>query len=160
MSTFPGERCQHKKMNGERCGSPAQRNQKVCYFHEQCYPVIVDVSTSPRFPASPFYLPVLEDENSIQATITQVCEHLLGNRLDPKTAGVLLYAMQVATSSLNRPRHAQSRGENNDESNNESRDDSRQTSAENNQQNGPQEAPAGKSSPAPDNPEATSAADI
>jgi hypothetical protein len=35
-------------------------------------------------------------------TITQVCKHLLHRRLDPKKAGVLLYAMQVASSNLAR----------------------------------------------------------
>jgi hypothetical protein len=45
-------------------------------------------------PAAPFFLPVLEDAASIQLAITQVCEHLLHRRLDPKKAGVLLYAMQ------------------------------------------------------------------
>lgn len=156
MSTFPGIRRKHKKMNGKRCGSPSLCDKEVCYFHEQCYPVVVDVSTSPRVPASPFYLPVLEDVNSIQATITQVCEHLLNNRLDPKTAGVLLYAMQVATSSLNRSHEARSRGE----VRCENRDESPKTSAENDQPNGPQEDQAEKSSPAPATSEATSPADM
>jgi hypothetical protein len=103
MPIYPGERCQHIKMNGDRCGSPALRDQKFCYFHARCRPVKVDVSTSAAEPPAPFFLPVLEDVASIRLAITQVCEHLLHRRLDAKKAGVLLYAMQVASSNLDRP---------------------------------------------------------
>jgi hypothetical protein len=89
-------------MNGERCGSPALRDQKFCYFHNRCSPVQIDVSTSAAFPACPFFLPVLEDVASIQWGVAQVCEHLLHRRLDTKKAGVLLYAMQIASSNLGR----------------------------------------------------------
>ncbi len=102
MSTYPGERCQHIKMNGDRCGGSALRDQKFCRFHNSCCAVEVDVSTSATVPAAPFFLPVLEDAASIQLAITQVCEHLLHRRLDAKKAGVLLYAMQVASSNLDR----------------------------------------------------------
>jgi hypothetical protein len=102
MSIHPIELCQHTKMSGDRCGAPALRDQKFCRFHNCCGPVEVDVSTSATVPPAPFFLPVLEDAASIQATITQVCKHLLHRRLDPKKAGILLYAMQVASSNLGR----------------------------------------------------------
>ena len=102
MSTYPGERCQHIKMSGDRCRASALRDQRFCRFHNCCGPVQVDVSPSAAEPAAPFFLPVLEDATSIQATITQICEHLLHRRLDAKKAGVLLYAMQVASSNLAR----------------------------------------------------------
>jgi hypothetical protein len=102
MSTYPVKQCQRMKMNGTQCGSPAVRNQKFCYFHQRCNAVQFDVSTSAAEPAALFFLPVLEDAASIQATITQVCEHLLQRRLDPKKAGVMLYAMQVASANLDR----------------------------------------------------------
>jgi hypothetical protein len=47
-------------------------------------------------------LPVLEDAASIQLAITQVCEHLLERRLEAKRAGILLYALRVASSNLSR----------------------------------------------------------
>jgi hypothetical protein len=102
MSIYPIALCQHIKMNGDRCGAPALRDQKFCRFHNCCGPVQVDVSTSATVPAAPFFLPVLEDAASIQLAITQVCEHLLHRRLDAKKAGILLYAMQVASSNLGR----------------------------------------------------------
>jgi hypothetical protein len=103
MPTYPVERCQHIKVNGDRCGSPALRDRKFCHFHDRCSPVQVDVSTSATVPPAPFFLPVLEDAPSIRLAIAQICEHLLHRRLDAKKAGVLLYAMQVASSNLDRP---------------------------------------------------------
>jgi hypothetical protein len=102
MSSYSGTHCQHIKVDGERCQSPALRDQKFCYFHDRCSPAQIDVSTSAQFPPAPFFLPVLEDAVSIQWGITQVCEHLLNRRLDAKKAGVLLYAMQIASSNLPR----------------------------------------------------------
>jgi hypothetical protein len=102
MSIHPIELCQHIKMNGDRCGAPALRGEKLCRFHNFCGSIQVDVSTSAAVPAAPFFLPALEDAASIQLAITQVCEHLLHRRLDAKKAGILLYAMQVASSNLGR----------------------------------------------------------
>ncbi len=102
MSIHTIELCQHMKMSGDRCAAPALRDQKFCRFHNCCRPAQVDVSTSATVPAAPFLLPVLEDAASIQLAITQVCEHLLHRRLDAKKAGILLYAMQVASSNLGR----------------------------------------------------------
>ncbi len=111
MSIFPGERCQHIKMNGDRCGASALRDRNFCRFHNSCGPVQVDVSTSATVPPAPFFLPVLEDAASIQLAITQVCAHLLHRRLDAKKAGVLLYAMQVASSNLNRLNNAEDKSQ-------------------------------------------------
>ena len=122
MSTDPAALCQHMKLNGTRCGSPALRNRKFCYFHERYCPVKVDVSTSAAFPAAPFFLPVLEDASSIQLAISQVCEHMLHRRLDTKKASVMLYALQVASSNLARM--------------------NREKIQENNQQNKQESAPA------------------
>jgi hypothetical protein len=136
MSTYPGERCQHIKMNGDRCRGSALRDQKFCRFHNSCSDAEVDVSTSAAVPAAPFFLPVLEDAASIQLAITQVCEHLLHRRLDAKKAGVLLYAMQVASSNLNRLSEADSQAKNEDRSEAEGEDNSqRKTDEENSREN-------------------------
>lgn len=116
MSNFPGERCQHIKIGGDRCGAPALRDRKFCRFHDCCGLVEVDVSVSAAYPACPFYLPVLEDAASIQYTINQVCKHLLHHRLDAKKAGVMLYAMQIASSNLDRLNEAKSEENSRDKS--------------------------------------------
>lgn len=123
MSTYPGERCQHIKMNGDRCRASALRDRKFCRFHCSCSDVEVDVSTSAAVPAAPFFLPVLEDAASIQLAIAQVCEHLLHRRLDAKKAGVLLYAMQVALSNLNRLNEANSQPKDEDGNNQDRNED-------------------------------------
>jgi hypothetical protein len=141
MSTYPGERCQRVKVNGTQCGSPAIRDTKFCYFHTWCRPAQVDVSTSAAVPPAPFLLPVLEDAASIQLAITQVCEHLLHRRLDAKKAGILLYAMQVASSNLGRLNE----------------DKSQPKSEENNRENSPEKS-VEASSPAPASSESISTA--
>ena len=45
---------------------------------------------------------MLEDANSIQVSLMQVMRLILSGQLDPKTAGLLLYALQTASSNLSR----------------------------------------------------------
>jgi hypothetical protein len=131
MSTYPVERCQHIKVNGDRCGSPALRDRKSCHFNDRCSPVQVDVSTSATVPPAPFFLPVLEDAPSIRLAIAQICEHLLHRRLDAKKAGVLLYAMQVASSNLDRESNDRpSKDKSKDKSEDKSQDNCEEESAE------------------------------
>ena len=102
MSIHPIELCKHIKVSGDPCGAPALRDREFCRFHHCYRKAEVDVSTSALVPPAPFLLPVLEDAESIQFAIAQVCEHLLHRRLSEKKAGILLYAMQVALSNLGR----------------------------------------------------------
>lgn len=45
--------------------------------------------------------PVLEDGNSIQAAVMQVMRLILAREIDNKEAGLLLYALQIASGNLN-----------------------------------------------------------
>jgi hypothetical protein len=45
-------------------------------------------------------LPLFEDAHAIQTTLHSVVYHLLDGTVDQKTAGLLLYAMQIASSNL------------------------------------------------------------
>jgi hypothetical protein len=49
-----------------------------------------------------FELPLLEDANSIQLALMQVMRLILSGQIDGKTAGLLLYALQTASSNLAR----------------------------------------------------------
>jgi len=89
--------CEHIKANGLRCGSPALRQRRYCYFHSCAH----DLRRRRRqHPNAPFVLPLLEDANSIQMAIQQVAEAVLEERIDNKRAGLLLFALQTAACNL------------------------------------------------------------
>ena len=89
--------CEHIKANGLRCGSPALRQRRYCYFHFCAH----DLRRRRRqHPNAPFVLPLLEDANSIQMAIQQVAEAVLEERIDNKRAGLLLFACQTAACNL------------------------------------------------------------
>lgn len=100
--------CEHIKANGEFCGSPALRGRHYCYFHltqigrrlraERVHAKAMAASVDAS--AMPLQLPPFEDANSIQVALMQVVDAILHNRLDTKRAGLVLYALQTASSNL------------------------------------------------------------
>lgn len=94
--------CEHVKTNGHFCGSPAMRDRNYCFFH------IIDIGRRLRLEryaahglqAPAIELPLLEDAASIQLALMQVTEALLKGTLDRKTAGLVLYSLQTASSNL------------------------------------------------------------
>ena len=67
MSFYPESvaRCQHIRVNGTQCGSPALRDEKHCYYHMRWHTTSMAVTLKQRedWIAG---LPTLEDANSIQ----------------------------------------------------------------------------------------------
>ena len=96
-------RCQHIKVNGTQCGSPALRRNRLCYFHKswQQTRIVLGANRARRAPAV-FDLPMLEDANSIQVALMQVMRLILSGQIDAKNAGLLLYALQTASTNLAR----------------------------------------------------------
>jgi len=47
-------------------------------------------------------LPAFEDAHSLQLTLRQVTELILRHKIDDKVAGLVLYALQIASSNLKR----------------------------------------------------------
>ena len=96
-------RCAHIKTNGTQCGSPALREHRYCFFHKkwqrQHIPLNAPLTAQPPSPVS-FTMPVLEDADSIQVALMQVMRLILAGQLDPKIAGLLLYALQTASLNL------------------------------------------------------------
>jgi hypothetical protein len=105
MSLYPNSipRCEHLKINGTQCGSPALKRSHFCYFHKRWQEtrIVVNANRARRSRAA-LDLPVLEDANSIQVSLMQVMRLILSGQIDPKTAGLLLYALQTASSNLRR----------------------------------------------------------
>jgi hypothetical protein len=99
--SFIIHRCQHIKVNGTQCGSPALKRNRFCFFHKRWHEQrIVIHAAKARHCRPALDLPVLEDANSIQVSIMQIMRLLLHGQLDQKTAGMLLYALQIASSNL------------------------------------------------------------
>ncbi len=100
MANYP-DRCQHIKVNGTQCGSPALRRNRFCFFHKRFQDQRINLATDrKRRGAANFILPVLEDANSVQIALMQVMRMLVTQQMDHKTASLLLYALQTASSNL------------------------------------------------------------
>jgi len=92
-------RCTHIKTNGTQCGSPALRGRRFCFFHKNWQGQRIALNVQPAAPLS-FTMPVLEDADSVQVALMQVMRLLLAGQLDPKVAGLTLYALQTAALNL------------------------------------------------------------
>jgi hypothetical protein len=102
MSLYPitVKRCQHIKINGTQCGSPALRDSKCCYYHIRYHWPELEALQNNNEWRKP--LPTLEDANSIQVSLAHVMERLVMQEIDHKTAALLLYALQTASMNLKR----------------------------------------------------------
>jgi hypothetical protein len=98
--------------DGSPCGSPAVRHHRFCYHHkrqrEQRLEFDADRARSGR--ANPFNLPLLEDANSIQLSLTQITRLLAVGQIDHKTASLMLYSLQIATTNLDQTNFAPAKG--------------------------------------------------
>src|SRR5436309_13767025 len=81
-------RCRHLKVNGTQRGSPALKDHRFCYFHQQWHErKLVINSARARKVRGTFSLPVLEDANAIQLSVMQIMQLLLSGQLEQKTGG-------------------------------------------------------------------------
>ena len=102
MSSFAAARCRHIKVNGTQCGSPALRSKIFCFYHQKDRPWPVECFSDIEYATGEITLPFFEDAHSIQAVIRQVVQMVLQKRIERKTASLLLYALQIASSNLKR----------------------------------------------------------
>jgi hypothetical protein len=102
MSSFAAARCQHIKVSGIQCGSPALRSKNFCFYHQQDRPWPVECYSDIEYATGEITLPYFEDAHSVQAVIRQVVQMVLQKRIERKTASLLLYALQIASSNLKR----------------------------------------------------------
>src|SRR6202795_1722061 len=102
MSSFAAARCQHIKVSGIQCGSPALRSKNFCFYHQQDRPWPVECYSDIEYSTGEILLPVFEDAHSVQSVIRQVMQMVLQKRIERKTASLLLYALQIASSNLKR----------------------------------------------------------
>ncbi len=92
-------RCQHVKVNGTQCGSPALRRRRLCFFHVRCQEQGARIAES-QFKQARFVVPLLEDANAVQMALMQVMQLLASGQMEHKTAALMLYALQTASCNL------------------------------------------------------------
>ena len=92
-----GKTCTHIKVTGVRCGSPALRGEQFCYFHQRMHR---GVRTPPQARLHPIAL--IEDEESIQASLMEVINALMRNTIDLKRATLILRALHIAVKNAQR----------------------------------------------------------
>jgi hypothetical protein len=102
MSSITAPRCRHIKVSGTQCGSPAVRSKSFCYYHQQHRPILAECYSDGEYSTGEILLPVFEDAHSVQSVIRQVMQMLLQKRIERRTASLLLYALQIASSNLKR----------------------------------------------------------
>ncbi len=101
MSSYPPSvrRCQHVKVNGTQCGSPAMREHNYCYFHMRWHMKGMQVNAYLQ-EQKILTLSTLEDANAIQVGLVEVMRELKSGLIDHRTAGLLLYALQIASANV------------------------------------------------------------
>ena len=89
--------CTHIKVTGVRCGSPTLHGEQYCYFHQR---VVRGIRPRPQSRLHP--IAILEDEESIQASLMEVVNALLRNTIDLKRAELILRALHIAVKNARR----------------------------------------------------------
>jgi hypothetical protein len=101
MSMDDVPRCQHVKVNGTQCGSPALRSRRHCFFHNRMLDGKKRFAAENQIKPRPlFSMCLLEDANAVQVALMQVLQLLGSGQMDHKTAGLMLYGLQTASINL------------------------------------------------------------
>ena len=93
-------KCHYIKTDGRRCGSPALRGQRFCYFHYEVNRPTVNLD-----------IPPLEDGNAVQVVLTDLARAVADGRIDTSKATVLGYILQTAAFNLKRVQFGAHRNE-------------------------------------------------
>ena len=100
MSLNPNVKiCTHIKVTGIRCGSPALRGGKLCYFHQR---MIHGVPTPSKPRIHPMAL--IENEEAIQVALMETINAIVRNQIDLTRANLILRALSIAVRNSRRVR--------------------------------------------------------
>jgi hypothetical protein len=90
--------CQHIFPDAHRCGSPAMRNERLCYHHHPSRRPLSDPYT--RRARRGFALAAPTNRREFQQALSEVITRLASNRLDTHRASLILYSLQIAAQSI------------------------------------------------------------
>jgi hypothetical protein len=94
-------RCRWVRQDGTSCGSPQMKKHIYCFAHVQMM----------EARALALSLPALEDANAIQIGIMRIQKALIEGTISTKTAGLLLYSMQLALQNVGQVTFGQAKAE-------------------------------------------------
>ena len=87
--------CSHIKADGALCRAIPMKNKTRCYFHQQAQARQRQLKNNPTLT-----MPVIEDVPSIQLALMDVVNRLAQGTIEARNAGLILYALQIASSNL------------------------------------------------------------
>ncbi len=94
------QECRHIMPNGATCHSPAMRGMAYCFFHT---PARRHMQSQGRARKGPLKFPALTDRNAVQVAIHQVINAIGSSAISPRSAGQILFGLQIVSDSLRRP---------------------------------------------------------
>jgi hypothetical protein len=86
--------CEHIKIDGNPCGSPAMHDSDYCYFHDRVH----DLNDLPGGPD--YHPPLLDDPLAIQLFMMQIANAQACGSIDDRSAEFLLKIARTATANL------------------------------------------------------------
>jgi len=98
---MPYKYCQHVRENGTFCASGAVKGRAYCYFHLRVRARRLALAQAQSQEQTwRMDLPPLEDMHSVQVGLMQVADALAADAIEPRRAGLMLYALQQAATNL------------------------------------------------------------
>jgi hypothetical protein len=97
------QECRHIMPSGARCHAPALRGKPYCYFHARLHNLPGHAAKSSE--KAKVEIEILEDASAVQLAVSRVLSGLSSGRIESRTAGILLYGLQIAAgiTGKNRP---------------------------------------------------------
>jgi hypothetical protein len=91
--------CHHIFPDDTRCGSPRMRDEQFCYYHHDSRRAILRPHER-MARRSTFSLVTPSSPNAILESLGEVMTRIAANDIDARRAGLLLYALQLASTNL------------------------------------------------------------
>jgi hypothetical protein len=90
------QECRHIMPSGAKCHSPAMRGMAHTPARRAAY-------GQSRARKKPLKLPAMVDRNAVLVAINQVFDAISSSTITPRSAGQLLFGLQIVSNNLRRP---------------------------------------------------------